>query len=339
MRKYYLLINFFISPGIFRLFLATLVFAHHLSSINIGNSAVLAFFFLSGYWVSKMYQEKYCLAKNPIISFYISRILRIFPIFILSTVLFLFFDFLFNLNYINYEKLIWFPNYVIFGWHLFEKENAILIPAWSLNLELVFYLILPLILYFRNYILNILVSFLIFILFIYDYFISPSQIFYGYFIFFLLGIYLYKFQINISKFLGILSIILFCTLIIFFLFVDKEINPMIGGSNPSIFFINYNKFFNLLIAFLLIPFAIITLNTKNNSKIDRFFGDMSYPLYLIHWITVIFLSKFSNKDFFERFSYVIIAVIITYIFCALITLYYDSYFERIRKTIFFKINK
>ena len=136
-----------------------------------------------------------------------------------------------------------------------------------------------------------------------------------------------------------LSIILFFTLIIFFLFVDKEINPMILGSNPSIFFINYNKFFNLLIAFLLILFAIITLNTKNNSKIDRFFGDMSYPLYLIHWITVIFVSRFSHINFFERFSYVIIAVITTYIFCALITLYYDSYFERIRKNIFLKSNK
>ena len=194
-----MLINFFISPGIFRLFLATLVFVHHLSSIHIGNSAVFAFFFLSGYWVSKMYQEKYYLAKNSIISFYISRILRIFPIFILSTVLFLFFDFILNLNYINYENLTWLPNYVIFGWHLFEKENAILIPAWSLNIELIFYLILPLILYFKNYILNIFVSFLIFVLFFYDYFISPSQIFYGYFIFFLLGIYLYKFKIKISR--------------------------------------------------------------------------------------------------------------------------------------------
>ena len=330
------MINFFLGPGIFRLFLATVVFAHHLSRINIGNSAVLVFFFLSGYWVSKMYEEKYYLTKNSIITFYISRILRIFPIFVLSTALFLIFDFILNLDYMNYEKLIWFPNFILFGWNFFEKENAILVQAWSLNVELIFYLILPLILYIKNYIINILVSFLIFILFIYDYFFFTGKIFYGYFIFFLLGIYLYNFQINISKFKGILSILIFFTVIILFLFVDKEINPMTGGSDPSIFFMKYNKFFNLFIAFLLIPFAIITLNPKKICKIDRFFGDMSYPLYLIHSITVTFVSKYKDINFFERFFYVIIAVIFTYILCALITQYYDFYFEKIRKNIYLK---
>ena len=111
---------------------------------------------------------------------------------------------------------------------------------------------------------------------------------------------------------------------------------MTGGSDPSIFFMKYNKFFNLFIAFLLIPFAIITLNSKKICKIDRFFGDMSYPLYLIHSITVTFVSKYKDINFFERFFYVIIAVIFTYILCALITQYYDFYFEKIRKNIYLK---
>ena len=111
---------------------------------------------------------------------------------------------------------------------------------------------------------------------------------------------------------------------------------MLGGSDPSIFFKDYAKLFNLFIAFLLIPFAIITLNLKKISKIDRFFGNMSYPLYLIHWTTVIVLTSYSDLNFFERLFYVIIGVIFTYILCALITRYYDSFFENIRKNIFLK---
>jgi len=45
----------FASPGAFRLILALVVFLHHTTNFNLGMSAVLVFFVLSGYWVAVMY--------------------------------------------------------------------------------------------------------------------------------------------------------------------------------------------------------------------------------------------------------------------------------------------
>ena len=52
-----------VGPGFFRLILATLVFLHHTSSIALGEMAVIVFFVLSGYWIAKMYREKYSKKK------------------------------------------------------------------------------------------------------------------------------------------------------------------------------------------------------------------------------------------------------------------------------------
>ena len=49
----------FASPGAFRMALALSVFLHHTTSYNIGMSAVLIFFVLSGYWVATMWTATY----------------------------------------------------------------------------------------------------------------------------------------------------------------------------------------------------------------------------------------------------------------------------------------
>ena len=52
--------NNMISPGLFRLLLAFLVVIFHTTSfIPLGNYAVYVFFVLSGFWIFKMYNDKY----------------------------------------------------------------------------------------------------------------------------------------------------------------------------------------------------------------------------------------------------------------------------------------
>jgi len=46
-------------PGLFRFLLALAVVVSHLSKLDIGRMAVLLFFFLSGYWVSKIWITKF----------------------------------------------------------------------------------------------------------------------------------------------------------------------------------------------------------------------------------------------------------------------------------------
>jgi len=129
--------------GVFRLFLASIVFFSHISSVNIGHATVSVFFFLSGHLIYKMYKKKYSNKNNPIINFYLSRILRIFPIFILITVLFFLLNYFLNLDHISEEKIGWLPNYIIIGFNFFNVKHAIIGTAWSLEIELIFYIIFP----------------------------------------------------------------------------------------------------------------------------------------------------------------------------------------------------
>jgi len=324
------------SPGLFRFFLASLVFLHHLSSIAIGVSAVLTFFFLSGFWISKMYEEKYSLKNRPLMSFYVGRILRVFPVFILINILIIILDYFLQLNYIDNAKLSWLPNYILFGFNYFNQGAAMLTPAWSLEIELIFYLIFPLFFMIKNKTSKFLIYFFIFLIFFYDYFITIS-IFnpFGYFIFFFLGNISYRYSIKVSKKASIVSLIFFIFVVFIMLFVQKDFNPMLGGSDPSFFFKRNNDFFNLFIAIILIPFALQTLTSKNNFKNDRFLGDMSYIVYLGHWITIICIFKFKIYQFIytERIFYTFVLVIITYLISFIITRYFDYFFEKLRKKI------
>ncbi|MDB5260864.1 MAG: acyltransferase family protein, partial [Adhaeribacter sp.] len=80
--------SFLTGPGFLRLVLALIVVFHHNTKyIKIGEFAVFAFFMLSGYWIHKMYKEKYDLLERPFFSFITSRWLRIYPTYIFNLLL------------------------------------------------------------------------------------------------------------------------------------------------------------------------------------------------------------------------------------------------------------
>src|SRR4051812_48778350 len=68
-------------PGAFRLLLAALVVASHITHFDIGRIAVLLFFYLSGYWVTKVWVEKF--GQRNTLRFYAARYLRIAPLYLL----------------------------------------------------------------------------------------------------------------------------------------------------------------------------------------------------------------------------------------------------------------
>src|SRR5580704_4283010 len=70
------------APGAFRFFLATVVLVFHYSSFGVGHAPVYLFFSLSGYWVYVMWQNKYEATRDPYVTFVISRIWRLGPVFL-----------------------------------------------------------------------------------------------------------------------------------------------------------------------------------------------------------------------------------------------------------------
>src|SRR5678815_5577437 len=55
--------SWILPAGAFRFLLATIVLANHSSRIYLGSMAVFIFFVLSGFWITRMWREKYSRLK------------------------------------------------------------------------------------------------------------------------------------------------------------------------------------------------------------------------------------------------------------------------------------
>jgi peptidoglycan/LPS O-acetylase OafA/YrhL len=122
-----------VSPGVFRILFAGLVVLHHSTPLRLGGWAVLVFFVLSGYWISKMWDEKYSNAPKPVLTFIVSRWWRLFPVMAICICLY----FLWAGAMQGYS-LDWFLRQLpIIGstW-----SGTPLPPQWSLDVEMQFYL-------------------------------------------------------------------------------------------------------------------------------------------------------------------------------------------------------
>lgn len=124
----------FPGPGGLRLILALVVLVSHLSSLNIGRPAVAIFFILSGYWVSRRWLS----GEEGALAFVMARLQRIWPLFALvggATWL--------ALGWLGLDRS---PDPVAGLLLLGSASRADLMigVAWSLDLELQFYLCLPL---------------------------------------------------------------------------------------------------------------------------------------------------------------------------------------------------
>ena len=117
-------------PGLFRLLLAACVVVSHASNLEVGRIAVLLFFVLSGYWVYDIWTARF--GRDRTALFYASRYLRVAPLYLVGL----------TLAAVLTGFDVGLVNYAILG-----AANARVDPlwvSWSLDVELQFYLLLPL---------------------------------------------------------------------------------------------------------------------------------------------------------------------------------------------------
>jgi peptidoglycan/LPS O-acetylase OafA/YrhL len=125
--------RFCAAPGLFRLLLALIVFVHHTTRLGIGQAAVFIFFILSGFWISTMWIHRYSKTKNAYITYIISRIWRLLPVFVLCSAIswgmLLYRDSIPHFTESFVRQLV--SNIFIFGYSslLFQAN----VPAWSLE--------------------------------------------------------------------------------------------------------------------------------------------------------------------------------------------------------------
>lgn len=100
-----------------------------MSRWDVGRLAVLLFFFLSGFWVAKIWREKF---QGETIRFYLARALRIYPLYWLVASFAVFaFPAPFHLSQIT-----------LFG--IATSPDDPVGVSWSLDIEMQFYVLLPL---------------------------------------------------------------------------------------------------------------------------------------------------------------------------------------------------
>lgn len=317
-------------------------FFYDLAIFHKGTEAVYMFFSLSGFLIIKqLFDEKKHTNSVNLKSFYMRRILRIFPLYYLVLIfgffyyrlILPFFGFEFENNYDFLSGLLlsitFFPN--IFSTY---SPGGILEILWSIGIEEQFYLfIAPLFLLLP---LKRIVLFLS---------VFTSIYFLMYFSEYLVFLKKYNMLFFYFSFGGLCSI-LFNHKVIQFL-IKKFRYPIllifIIYFTTSIFSNNFNSPFYNLFSFILFGLVVSTLAVKPikvlHNKPMNYLGKISYGIYMYHAIIMqlvglIYLKVISKLGYQETLNIIIInfsVIIFTIIISHFSYKYYESYFLNLKR--------
>lgn len=262
-----------IGPGAFRLFLALMVFVSHVSIWKIGTAAVVVFLMLSGYWVTTiLVNGRY----SGTVDFLIGRVLRLWPIVIVCTLIAV------ALQWTVYGRVIGSPLSTLLFLGVASRGNDTIGTTWSLDVELQFYLLLPLILaglrmagarWTPALLVGTVVATVLGVLLaragiITALLFAPA---------FATGIWLCLSQWQPSKGGAIASILLmFAALLPYSVLAPKDLQDALA------FGVRNFSYGTLLVASLSVPFVAWNVHVRTGS-FDRWLGDLSYPFYLVHF--------------------------------------------------------
>lgn len=354
--------------GILRIILAISVVLAHTSGIfgiNLvgGQTAVQIFYIISGFYMALVLNEKYVAENNSYFLFISNRLLRLYPtywVILILTVLFSFFIYYdsggytfgvfdiyienyYQMNFGSFSFLI-FTNIFLFLQDIvmFLKLNLVtgnlapttdysktspmlyeflLVPqAWTIGVEIAFYIIAP---FIARKKIQIVIAFIIVSLalrlFLYYYLgFNKDPWTYRFFptelVFFMLGIIAYHFYKKIQ---------------------NLRINPVIMNSIwisiiaitflYSFVQIDYKEIYYCTLFFTALPFIFIL--TKRN-KLDTYIGELSYPIYISHWLVVVILNYFKLPYLPSTGT---VVVIITILFSILLNELIAKNIEKIRQ--------
>jgi peptidoglycan/LPS O-acetylase OafA/YrhL len=288
--------------------------------------AVQSFYCISGFYMALILNEKYT-GKSSYRLFLSNRLLRILPAYycialltLVTAVVFHLFWYpqgivstftrlplfskiyftVINLTVIGQDSTLFMAFDAQGGLHFTNNfvdsvprvQSLLLCPtAWSLSLELMFYGIAPFLvkrgpvqvalLLFSAFLLRVLLHSYGYTHDPWTYRFFPTELF-----FFLAGVLSYRLYVLIRKWNGISRVYHLLILMVIVLFMLEF------GVIPLRFWIKRTLFHILFCAALPFIFSI----TKKNS-LDRFLGDLSYPIYLLHLFVIFYIIPVVNRCF------------------------------------------
>lgn len=317
-----------LDPGAFRLFLAMLVFVHHFSRLALGSYAVMTFFVLSGYWVQTMWVNKYRHTRSPYWTYIVSRFWRLIPLLLLVSLLMLVARA--GLGQLPGDLVQSDPRHLAVSSLLLlgyaQLPVGLVGPAWSLDIEMQFYLIAPLIAaitatrWFRPFVVLTLAGSLFWAL-------AGLPLSLGnYLAFFVIGVAAARFTWRPSARIAWVSALTTGGLVLA-LILSPWRDLVLGGAHRGPLFV-YNEHLCALLTVLTVPFAIHTV-TRASDPTDRMMADLSYAIYLVHAIAVLWFYQVSGP-FTQRLQVAAISFAVVPIVSWLIWRYFDKPVNRAR---------
>jgi len=290
--------------GLLRLVLALSVVAGHTRSTVFGfdglgaTYVVPVFFAISGFYMAMILNEKY--ANLSPTKFYISRSLRIFPIYFIGATLALlisYHEIITTFNELTHPSKLYMliSNIFIFGSDLTNQfcfhtkigscETPINLsinpPGWSLAPELMFYLAAPFVVKSAGKTVAMLCAGCV-------YFIIANRINYPISEF---GVYSNRSVPFVYSFYAA-SIVFFSIGSLGYHLVKRGVRLNYYIAMPLIVLLSYTQTTvpSWVILFLGLSVPALFEITKN-IKIDRFIGELSYPVYILHFPIYIFMKN------------------------------------------------
>lgn len=312
------------SPGAFRLILALAVFLHHSTGFNIGMSAVLIFFVLSGYWVATMWAHTYAHTRTPYLTYLISRVWRITPVFALCSLI----SWILLLVREGRPESVGnlahqlFSNILILGYNSLPFQANV--PGWSLDMEIQFYLVAPLIIFLISR--SAYAVFICLLISVCSKWLGGGVTVAPFMYFFGIGVAAAILDLKPTPRLAWTS--LFATLAIIVFCLALLAKTMVFGPFTDQPLLAFSSRTNTLIAVTMIPWALYTVRQESSSN-DRMLGDLSYIFYLLHW-SVLGALRAGEGDYLHRFLICAFALVLILAASWFIWAYYDRPINRLR---------
>jgi peptidoglycan/LPS O-acetylase OafA/YrhL len=295
--------------GLLRFYLALSVIVLHSGGrffgleVPNGFLAVQFFFTISGFYMALVLNEKYTASEN--IAFFRNRAIRIFPAYWFSLILVLFstqrsaFSTIRDLTFLD-QIIVTFFNIFLLGQDALQvlcitnsdgnciapSSLSLNGPSWSLSVEIIFYIFAPFIMRSPKKIILMLVSGSI-----YQVLIHKIQIPKGEFLIFKqndLIQWSYNFYPASMMFFAMGGLV-------YFAFKNKSSSSLyllVCSLVPLSIATDFTEAWVILIFVLAIP-NIFEL-TKNN-KVDKLFGELSYPIYIFHFPILHILQSWEDS--------------------------------------------
>jgi len=300
--------------GYLRFLLALTVTIYHLWTLKVlGGVAVFGFFCISGFVITKIINEVYGNTWKGKLYFLINRILRIYPTYYLCLAIGFFCIWLTGDHHLQFSRLMvfprnwheWLPQIFIFGTAgnpLFPV--AVLPSSWSLNVELVYYLVMGILIgtSIRRCITWCVVSMGISGYLVWNHYQFNYHYYtvYGSSFCFAFGALLYHLKGRIPETMLLPKpVALTFASILAFIPISLGRDFSIGGAGSENYYI---YLYEVLPIFL---YVIVSLDTyQKPNKLEQLAADISYPMFLLHMpIGEVVAQHLQSKTLFSDFFF------------------------------------